>query len=243
LPNIGLVSAFFAGIISFITPCVLPLIPGYLSYVSGVSMEEIEKADSKTQLFIFYRAALFCLGFAVIFTSLGVAASLLGVTIALYRSVLEKIAGVIIIFMGLIVAGVIKPSFLNRDARINLKKLPSGPIGAVLLGMAFAIAWTPCVGPVLSAILLYASTAGNAAKGGLLLLIYSMGLAIPLILTALFFSRMLSVFSWIKKRYQVIMAVSGGFLVLMGLLLLSGQFGYFNAAIQKLYWQFNFNPF
>lgn len=211
--------------------------------MSGISFDEIQHAETKTQLFILYRAILFCLGFILVFTALGVAASFLGVTIAIYRSALEKIAGFIIVLMGLFVAGLLKLPFMNRDARISFKKLPSGHFGAFLLGMAFAVAWTPCVGPILSAILFYASTTDTVAKGGLLLLVYSLGLAVPLILTAMFFTRMLSVFSWIKKRYQVIMAVSGGLLILMGLFMIFGKFGYYNMTLQKLYYQLNFNPF
>lgn len=243
MQSVGLLPAFIAGIISFISPCVLPLIPGYFSYISGISLEEIENADSKMQLFILYRAILFCLGFIVVFTVMGVAASYLGVTIAVYRNILEKVAGFVIIIMGLFVSGALNLPFMNKVANVSFKRSPTGSVGAFLLGMAFAIAWTPCVGPVLSAILLYASTSETVFKGGVLLLVYSLGLAVPFILTSIFFSKMLSVFSWIKKRYKVIMAVSGGFLILMGLLMISGKFGFFNAELQKLFNQLNFNPF
>lgn len=243
MQTVELLPAFIAGIISFISPCVLPLIPGYLSYISGISYDEIQQADSKTQLFILYRAVLFCLGFVIVFTALGVAASFLGVTIASYRIILEKIAGFMIVIMGFFVAGVLELPFINMNARVSFNKLPSGNFGAFLLGTAFAVAWTPCVGPILSSILFYASTVDTIAKGGFLLFIYSLGLAVPLILTAVFFNRMLSVFSWIKKRYQVIMALSGGLLILMGLSMIFGKFGYFNMMLQKLYYQLNFNPF
>lgn len=244
MEKVDLLTAFSAGFISFIAPCVLPLVPGYISYITGLSFEEIEHHNKKTSIYIFKRALLFCLGFIIVFTLLGVLASFLGASLAVtYRPVLNKISGAVIVFMGLYVSGILKLTIFKRDYRFQIKGIPGGPFGPILMGISFAIAWSPCVGPILAAILFYAGTLSTVGSGAWLLLFYSLGLSIPLLLTAVLFSRALNTFSWIKKHYQIIMAISGGILILMGLLMIFGKFGYFNAAIQQLYYKLKLNPF
>lgn len=244
MAGVGILSAFFGGFISFISPCVLPLIPGYLSYITGISADQLENPTPKQRRLIISRALVFSLGFTIVFTILGATASSIISPLGAYRRSMELIAGVLIILVGLMISGALKSSFMQTfEKRVNFTGTTSSSLGSFLLGMAFAVAWTPCVGPILGAVLFYAGSSGLASTGALLLLVYSLGLAIPLVLTAVVFSRMLSLFGWIKKRYHLIMALSGGLLVIMGLMLVSGQFSYFNIAIQKIYNQFNINFF
>lgn len=244
MPAVGVLSAFFGGFISFISPCVLPLIPGYLSFITGISADQLEDPTPQQRRLIISRAVIFSLGFTIVFTILGATASSIVSPLGAYRRYMELSAGILIIIVGLMVSGILKSSLMQTfEKRVSFKGNTSSSLGSFLLGMAFAVAWTPCVGPILGAILFYAGSSGLASTGAVLLLVYSLGLAIPLILTAIVFSRMLSLFGWIKKRYQVIMAVSGGFLVIMGLMLIFGQFSYFNIVLQKVYNQFNINFF
>lgn len=244
MASVGVLSAFFGGFISFISPCVLPLIPGYLSYITGISADQLENPTPEQRRLIISRSLIFSLGFTIVFTILGATASSIVSPLGAYRRYMELAAGVMIILVGLMISGVLNFKFLQTfETRVNFKGSTSSSLGSFLLGMAFAVAWTPCVGPILGAILFYAGSSGLASTGALLLLVYSLGLAIPLILTAVVFSRMLSLFSWIKGRYQLIMAVSGGLLVIMGLMLIFGQFTYLNFALQKVYNQFNINFF
>lgn len=244
MEKVSLLTAFSAGFVSFIAPCVLPLVPGYISYITGLSFEEIEHHDRRTSAYILKRALLFCLGFIIIFTLLGVLAAFFGASLAVtYRPILNKVAGILIILMGLYVSGIFKLTIFTRDYRFQFKKIPSGPFGPVIMGISFAIAWSPCVGPILAAILFYAGTLDTVGSGAWLLLVYSLGLSIPLVVTALFFSRVITAISWIKKHYQIIMAISGGFLILMGILMIMDKFGYFNAAMQQIYYKLKFNPF
>lgn len=244
MPAVGVLSAFFGGFVSFISPCVLPLIPGYLSFITGISVNQLESPTKEQRRLIILRALLFSAGFTVIFTVLGATASSIVSPLGAYRRYMEIAAGLLIIVVGLLVSGLLKSSFVQTfERRVTFKGNTSSSLGSFLLGMAFAVAWTPCVGPILGAILFYAGSSGLASTGAILLLIYSLGLAIPLILTAVLFSKMLSLFGWIKTRYHIIMAISGGFLVLMGLLLIFNKFSYFNLEIQKLYNQLNINFF
>lgn len=243
MPGVGVISAFFGGLVSFISPCVLPLIPGYLSFISGISVDQLEDMSSKQKRLIISRAILFSAGFTIVFTILGMTASTILSPLSAYRRQMEQVAGLLIIFAGLAISGLFKIPFLNVSKGINFKGDTSSAVGSLLLGMAFAVAWTPCVGPILGSILFYAGSGGTVSSGGILLLIYSMGLAIPMIVTAIAFSRMLSFFGWIKRRYAIIMAVSGALLILMGGFLLFGKFAIFSLEIQKFYNKLNFNIF
>lgn len=233
--SVGYFSAFFAGVASFIAPCVLPLVPGYISYITGVSMDNLENPTAEQRKLILIRAILFSLGFTIVFTLLGATASSIGGLLQSNKRLLEQIAGVVIIIFGLMISGLVNIPFLYREKRIQLRTESAGVFAPVILGMAFAFAWTPCVGPILGGILFIASTTGTLASGISLLLVYSLGMAIPLIATAVLFSRAVTVFGFIKKHYKVIMAISGGFLVIMGLLLIFGYFSYFNIMLQRQY--------
>ena len=227
--------AFLAGIISFLSPCVLPLIPGYVSMVSRMSFEELTggAAQGKTTK-ILVPSLLFVLGFSCVFVSLGAGASFLGTFLHQNKVLLLRISGVIIIIFGLFTMDLLKVPFLYRERRLNIGGGNMGNVGIFLLGIAFGFGWTPCVGPILASILLYASTAEGAGKGALLLFVYSIGLGLPFIITGLALSKALTAFGWIKKHYNVYKIVVGGTLVAVGLLMVTNNLFYLNIYGQRV---------
>ena len=219
---LGWVAALSAGLISFASPCVLPLVPGYLSLISGVSVEELG-LGGRGQTAKLVRASLaFSLGFSVVFIAIGLGASFVGSTLAAHKMALMRVSGALIIVFGLFLAGLVRIPLLYRERRFHVFCKPAGLLGVLVLGMAFAFGWTPCVGPVLASILLLAGATGSAAQGGLLLAVYSLGLAVPFIVTALAFNQALRTFGWVKRHFGLINALAGGLLVCMGVLLLTG---------------------
>jgi cytochrome c-type biogenesis protein len=215
------IAAFAVGFASFISPCVLPLVPGYLSAVSGVTVAELQQGDHKTR-HVLWPAAIFCLSFTIIFVALGMSATGLGSLLADNRRALEQISGIVIILLGLYFVATPFVDKLNREWRPDalMMRATGGPI---IAGAAFAIAWTPCVGPTLGSILTAASASDTVGQGGVLLAFYSLGLAIPFLLFALAFDRATTAFRWLRQHYLVITAVSGAVLIAMGVLLLTGQ--------------------
>jgi cytochrome c-type biogenesis protein len=238
-PSVGGVSwllAFFAGVVSFISPCVLPLIPGYISMVSKLSFEELKGDVTEGKLRkILLPSALFVLGFSVVFVTLGVSASFVGGFLARNKLLLFKISGVIIILFGLFVMDILKISQLYRERRVSLPYGNLGLIGTFFLGIAFGFGWTPCIGPILASILLYASTAGGAGKGAALLFVYSIGLGLPFLLTGLALSRALIAFRWIKRHYGLYKGAVGGVLVIVGILMVTNNLYYLNIYGQKVF--------
>jgi cytochrome c-type biogenesis protein len=225
--------AFVAGIISFTSPCCLPLMPGYVSYVSGVagSGSTATLVRSRTML----SAVLFIAGFATTFTLMGAAASGLGSVILYHRMVLGRVAGVFVILMGLATMGMLRVPFLYRERRLDLARIRPGPAGAAPLGMAFAIGWTPCIGPVLAAILTAAATVHDAWRGAALLFVYSMGLGIPFLLLAFMVARTGRLFSWLRRHGRAIEIAGGGILVLMGVLMITGTWVQLFAPFLRLF--------
>src|SRR3972149_3544899 len=233
--EISLIIAFSGGVISFFSACVLPLIPAYLSFISGVTFSHQEENPGTNYLGqVFSSTFLFVVGFSIIFTLLGASASLIGGFLVNNKLLLSRIGGVIIIFMGLVLAGLVKVPALHRERRFHFSERPVGLLGAIPVGMAFGLGWTPCVGPVLSSILILAAGQGAGGGGALLLSFYSLGLGIPFILSGLLFTRFLNLFNWIKKHYATINAISSGILILIGILLVTGQWQAFGAWIQGL---------
>ena len=226
--------AFLAGVISFLSPCVLPLIPGYVSMVSKMSFEELTdgKMEGKATR-IFFPSLLFVLGFSFVFVSLGAGASFVGNFIQENKILLLQISGVIIILFGLFSMDIIKIPQLYRERRLNIPEGNLGLVGTFLLGIAFGFGWTPCVGPILASILLYASTADGAGKGAALLFVYSIGLGLPFILTGLALSKALTAFGWIKRHYNLYKIIVGGTLVAVGLLMLTNNLFYLNIYGQR----------
>ncbi|MGI8425804.1 MAG: cytochrome c biogenesis CcdA family protein [Actinomycetota bacterium] len=208
--------AFLAGVLSIVTPCILPLIPGYLSYISGVS------AGSPERKRVMGSALLFVLGFALIFTALGLSASLIGGFLLGQLPLLLKIAGVAVIVMGLSMLGILRIPFLMKEKRMDFRKVRPGPLGALPLGMAFAFGWTPCIGPILGGVLGLAGATQTAWKGALLLAIYSLGMAVPFLLMALAYTRAGATFRFLTKHALGIERTGGGLLVVMGVLLVTG---------------------
>ncbi|CBE67131.1 MAG: cytochrome C biogenesis protein CcdA [Candidatus Methylomirabilis oxygeniifera] len=218
--------ALGAGIFSFLSPCVLPIFPSYLSFVTGLSFGELSGSvdNVKTRRAIILNALCFILGFSVVFMSLGASFSLLGRLLFDYQQILRKVGGVLVILFGLYIAGFLKLPFLARTFRVELHDRPAGYLGAFIVGVTFAAGWTPCVGPILGSILLYASTAKTAYMGILMLGAYSLGLAIPFFLSALALNRFLNYFDQLKHLVPIISAVGGIFLVVVGSLLLTNYF-------------------
>ena len=230
---VGWVVAFGAGMLSFLSPCVLPLVPGYISLMSGVSAGQLAvqtKADTRV---IVRSTLLFVSGFTLVFVALGAAASSIGRTLGEHQRGLEQISGVAIVVMGLFLAGFISPRVLQTERRFHVSPSRLGEWGAPVMGMAFAFGWTPCIGAVLGPILTYAATSGKLTQGIVLLFFYSLGLGVPFIATGLAFGRLTTAFGWIKRHYRVINLVSGLLLVAFGVLLFTGRINRMSSAIVR----------
>ena len=221
MTHLNLVVAFFAGVLGFFSPCVVPLIPGYISFVSGISLAEMELMERRQHVGRVLLATLaFVLGFSVIFTALGASASVAGAFVLTNRLLLSRIGGVIVILLGLTMLGVIKIPALAGERRVHVTRRPGNVLGAFPIGMAFGFAWTPCVGPVLGAILTLAATTQRAADGAVLLFAYSLGLGIPFLATALLLTTTFDRLRTLSRHARAIETASGVFLVVMGAALL-----------------------
>jgi cytochrome c-type biogenesis protein len=223
--QVTLAAAFGAGFLSFISPCVLPLIPGYISFVSGVSLDEMKdgSAPVATRKQVLIASLAFVLGFSVVFVALGASATAIGRFLFDKLPLLAKIAGAVVIIFGLHTMGVFRLAFLEREKRVHADRKPAGPFGAFLVGVAFAFGWTPCIGPILAGIIAIAASKDTVSQGVLLLAVYSAGLGIPFLLTSMALSRFFSFTSKIRKHYHAIEMVSGGLLVTIGVLIFTGQ--------------------
>jgi cytochrome c-type biogenesis protein len=239
--NVTLLAAFGAGLLSFISPCVLPLIPGYLSYISGLSLEEMRGtggaaavasagagvavgAPPDVRKRILLSSLAFILGFSIVFISLGAAASAVGQFLLERLPLFGKIAGTIIIVFGLHTMGVLRIEWLYQEKRVQTSRKPAGFIGALLVGIAFAFGWTPCIGPILGGIMLLAGTEETIGRGVRLLAIYSLGLGVPFFATALMINRFFVALSRIRKHYHKIELVSGALLIAIGVLIFTDKF-------------------
>ncbi|MDP1793744.1 MAG: cytochrome c biogenesis protein CcdA [Acidimicrobiales bacterium] len=216
-------AAFGAGLISFLSPCVLPLVPGYLAMMSGLTGAELAEASAASQRRLLRSTLLFVAGFSVVFVALGATASAVGDLLFDHRVLLNRIMGAIVIAMGLFLAGVASPRLLQSERRLHVSPSRLGPYAAPVMGVAFAFGWTPCIGPVLSGVLTLAATGNTVWKGAFLLLVYSLGLGVPFVASGLGLARLESTFSWVKRHYRVINAVSGALLVGFGILLFTNK--------------------
>ncbi len=221
--NVTLLAAFVAGFLSFISPCVLPLIPGYISFVSGASLEDMRAGHGAARRQVLLSSLAFVLGFSIVFVALGASATAIGRFIFDKLPILTKIAGALIIIFGLHMMGVFRLGFLDNEKRAQTQRKPAGPIGALLVGIAFAFGWTPCIGPILAGILVVAGSKDTIGEGVLLLAVYSLGLGVPFLLTSLAIDRFFSVAAAIRRHYHAIELSSGGLLVAIGLLIFTGQ--------------------
>jgi cytochrome c-type biogenesis protein len=228
--GVGILAALAAGLVSFLSPCVLPLVPGYLSAVTGVAAADLEHASWRRVL---VPSLLFIASFSAIFIALGVTATGVGDLLRDNRELLNKLAGVVIIAMGVLFVASMFVTRLNREWHVEALLARAGKGGPIVAGLAFAIAWTPCIGPTLAAILSAASLSESAGRGAFLLGVYSAGLAIPFLLTALAFTRMTTAFDAVKRHYAVIIGAGGAILIVMGVLVYSGELFQLNIEAQK----------
>ncbi|HDJ24382.1 MAG: cytochrome C biogenesis protein [Candidatus Aminicenantes bacterium 4484_214] len=232
--NVSVIVAFSAGLLSFLSPCILPLIPSYLAFITGVSLEEMSAVDNrkKARKVVVSNSLLFILGFSLIFISLGASATFLGRFLAENIRWMERIGGIIVIILGLHFAGVFRIAFLERERKIHLQEKPLGMMGTVVVGMAFGAGWTPCVGPILGAILTMAATTQSLGKGIMLLAIYSIGLGLPFLLAGVLIHKFFEYFQSIRKYFRVITVVGGVLLIGIGILLITGYFSSMSALLQ-----------
>lgn len=238
MSNPGVLAAFAAGMLSFLSPCVLPLVPGYLSLISGVEMTALggpdrsgagegtlaTRVDSGVDTRRVLRATLlFVAGFTVVFVVLGATASAVGQVLREHKLVLDRVAGVVVIVMGLVMAGLVSPRSLARERRIHVSPAKLGAVAPPVMGAAFAFGWTPCIGPVLAAVLSLAAAQGTLTQGLLLLFAYSLGLGVPFVAAGLALNRLTGAFDWFKRHHRGISLVAGSLLVGLGVLLVTNQ--------------------
>lgn len=220
--------AFLAGLLSFASPCVLPLVPPYLAYIGGVSVDQLRAADGKdsggggVRGRVMLAALFFVAGFSTVFVALGAAASRIGQALTAYLGLFGYVAGALIILMGLHFLGVLRIPFIERTARLGQSRQPAGPVGAYVIGLAFGFGWSPCVGPVLTAILLLAGAQDTSGEGARLLLIYSLGIGVPFLLAAGFASTFMRAMARMRGRLALVEKAMGAFLVVAGVLIFTG---------------------
>jgi cytochrome c-type biogenesis protein len=221
IPQISLIAAFSAGLLSFVSPCVLPLVPSYISYITGLSVEQLTDVSERVKFrkAIVVNSLLFIGGFSSVFIAFGASASFLGQILITYQDLIRRIGGVLIIVFGLYLLGILNLKFLKMEQRYQFRNRPAGYLGSFLIGVAFAAGWTPCVGPVLGSILLYASTTDSLLSGVVLLTFYSLGLGLPLFLTALGVDRFLAYFKEVRVYLWGVSTVSGVLLILVGVMI------------------------
>jgi cytochrome c-type biogenesis protein len=225
-------AAFVAGLISFLSPCVLPLVPGYVSLISGAGIEELKSTDGHLLRKVMLNSAAFIIGFSIVFITLGAISTEVGQVLAQYKSLLARIAGAVIILFGLHLTGIFQIKALLADTRLHTLKGGASPWGAFVIGFAFAFGWTPCVGPILAVVLGFAATQDTVWKGIFLLAVYSAGLAVPFLITSFGIERFLKFYNRFKFHMHAVEVASGGLLIVLGILLVMGKFtiisGYFS---------------
>ena len=218
------IAAFVAGLISFLSPCVLPLVPGYVSLISGAGVEELKSAQSQLMRRVMINSVSFILGFSIVFVTLGAISTEIGQLAAQYKHTLSIVAGVVVIIFGLHLTGIFQIKWLLQDTRLHSLKGNSTVVGAFVIGFAFAFGWTPCLGPILTLILGFASQEDTLVKGILLLAVYSLGLAVPFLLTSLLMERFLKFYSRFRSHMHALEVVSGALMIGLGVLLVTSRF-------------------
>jgi cytochrome c-type biogenesis protein len=222
-PVIGLIVAFGAGALSFLSPCVLPLVPGYLSLMSGVKASELSVATRAEQRTLLRSTLLFVAGFTAVFVALGASASTVGTALHTHQIGLNRVAGGMVILMGLFLAGLVAPRMLQQERRFHVSPAALGSWAPPVMGMAFAFGWTPCIGPTLAVVYSLATAQGTLGRGVLLLLFYSLGLGVPFVAAGLAFGRLTGVFGWVKANFRAINLVSGLLLAAFGILMVTNR--------------------
>jgi cytochrome c-type biogenesis protein len=229
-PTIGVLIAFSAGLLSFLSPCVLPLIPSYVTFITGLSLDDVQNARRSALV----HGLLFVLGFTLIFLAMGAGATMLGQALLRHRDWISRIGGVIIIIFGLYLLGVLNIGFMSRERRFHVANKPVGYFGTVVVGVAFGAGWTPCLGPILGSILVYTSSQADLAKGMWLLLAYSLGLAVPFLLSAVAIERFSAFFQRMRRQMVWVSRISGIVLIGIGVLLVTNYFTVLAAWLTKL---------
>lgn len=221
MEQIPIALAFIAGILSFLSPCVLPLVPGYISFLSGLSLEELRQGTKRREILkkTALTSLLFVLGFSVVFVSLGATASFIGRFLSAYQKIFTKIAGIFIIVLGLHLMGILKIGWLDYEKRLNIKRFSPGLLGAFLIGLAFAFGWTPCIGPILAGILTLAASQKTVVKGMFLLGVYSLGLGIPFVITGFGVGTFMHVFQRYRRFIKWGQIFAGVLLIVIGVLI------------------------
>lgn len=227
---VGFVVAFGAGVISFLSPCVLPLVPSYLSMMSGVGVSELQSASAPDRRRVLRATLLFVAGFTIVFAALEATASSLGRTLSSHQAGLDRIAGLVIVVAGLLFAGLVSPRWLLRERRFHVSPGRLGDWAAPVMGMAFAFGWTPCIGPVLAAVLALASDSSTLARGEAMLVVYSLGLGVPFVAAGLAFGRVAGVIAFSRRHMRAINVTSGLALSGLGVLLLTGELHILSSA-------------
>ncbi len=228
--GVGLAAAFAAGLASFLSPCVLPLIPSYLTYITGLSLEDVSKSRRASLV----HALLFVLGFTIIFVAFGAIATGFGRLLLSYRYAISRVGGILVIIFGLYLIGALNITAFMRDRRIHLADKPVGYLGTVIVGIAFGAGWSPCLGPILGAILTVAASSADMNRGLLLLVAYSMGLAVPFILAALMVERFLKIFARIKTQMVWVQRIAGLLLLGVGVLMVTGYMAVLSSMMQAM---------
>jgi len=222
--NISLPMAFGAGMASFLSPCVLPLVPVYISYVTGFSVDALNKGEVSLAK-VLSETLLFVMGFSVVFVTFGASASAMGGWLNRYAHIIVRVLGILVVLLGVVLCGILKPTFTQRVYQLSMPRVKMRLVGSLLLGIVFAFGWSPCVGPILAGILAYASTQGGADKGIVLLAAYSAGLAVPFLLSAILFNRAVVLIRGFQKHTKVVQTISGLVLIALGVVMLTGRFG------------------
>jgi cytochrome c-type biogenesis protein len=217
MKDISILLAFSAGLLSFLSPCVLPLVPAYVSYLTGSSIEELK--DDKAKFSTLYKSFGFVLGFSIIFILMGVSITSLGKLLIIHKNLFRKVGGTLIVIFGLHTIGVFKIKLFYHEKRFLYLDKIKGPFSSIIMGMAFAAGWTPCIGPILSSILIYATNMNSIGKGVLLLIMYSIGLAVPFILTAMAIGSFTKQFRKFSKYLPIISTISGLLMIIMGVMI------------------------
>ncbi len=233
--DIGLGGAFIAGVLSFLSPCVLPIVPPSLAFIAGMSFDEMtdERAGRRRRLVL--ATVAFVLGFATVFVLLGATATTLGQLLQRYRDMVAMVAGGVIILLGLHFLGVFRLMMLYREVRAQPRQKPVGVIGAYVAGLAFAFGWTPCVGPVLTSILFVAGAQDTALEGALLLLVYALGIGMPFVLAAVFLERFMDFMQRFRRHLDIMEKIIGGFLIITGVLIMTGGMNAIGNWIQETF--------
>jgi cytochrome c-type biogenesis protein len=225
MDNVSVVYAFAAGLVSFLSPCVLPLVPGYISIISGSSLDQLKAREKDSSLFrtVLLNSVMFIIGFSITFILLGATATWIGRLLLSHQRLFSRLAGLVLIVFGIHLTGLVKINALYRDKRFHNVEKPRGLFGALVLGLAFAFGWTPCIGPILASIMTIASTKETVSQGMFLLAIYSAGLGIPFLLTSVALNKFLSFYGRFKRHFHAVEVFSGGLVIVVGVLILTGS--------------------